>query len=78
MMGVGSGRLTFAMRHSRPTARTQAALDELVAAKLISCEKHLDGAIEYRPLQDFWDYCCWIRRNPEAGEGLIISEPITE
>jgi len=35
MMAPGVGTVTFHMRESRPTARTQAALDELVAAEAV-------------------------------------------
>lgn len=43
MMVPGEGTLTFGMKQSRPTQRTQAALDELV-------EK---GAVSVRPFNQF-------------------------
>lgn len=54
MMTPGEGELTFAMRESRPTARTQAALDELVKAKVVTAEPMNDiGGVTYRPTVAF-------------------------
>lgn len=49
MAGPGGSTLTFQMRESRPTARSQAALDELVDAELIEVQPfNRYGGVEYR------------------------------
>lgn len=54
MMRPGEGKLTFQMVENRPTARTQAALDELVAAELVSVEPfNRFGGVTYTPLAPF-------------------------
>lgn len=53
-MMVPGGELTFRMQKNRPTKRTQAALDDLVKAGLVSEEpfNKLGGKV-YRPLIQF-------------------------
>ena len=54
LMQPGHGKLVFRMQESKPSPRSQAALDELVRAKLVSVEpfnKH--GGVVYRPLIAF-------------------------
>lgn len=70
--------LVFHMVKSRPTARTQAALDELVAAKIISrtpLNKH--GGVEYRPISPTRQFGLWLRKN-EGNPGIKFQlvEPI--
>ncbi len=51
---MARGSVTFKMVESRPSDRTQAALDELVAAGLISCEPfNRFGGVVYKPLGSF-------------------------
>lgn len=45
-------QLRFGMVQSRPTAKAQAGLDELVAKGWISRENEKRGAVIYRPLKD--------------------------
>ena len=50
MMEPMVGKLTFHMKESRPTARTQAALDELVAKQLVSMSAlNQFGGVVYSP-----------------------------
>lgn len=54
MMAPGQGRLTFRMVENKPSPRSQAALDELVAAGLIKAEPFNNkGGITYTPLFAF-------------------------
>ena len=54
MMVPGEGTLIFRMKESRPTARSQAALDELVAAGAISVAPFNQfGGLVYTPLRTF-------------------------
>jgi len=54
LMEPGEGKLTFKMIESVPSPRSQAALDELVAAGLVAVEpfNHLGGVV-YTPLVTF-------------------------
>lgn len=71
MMEVG-GTLTFGMRESRPTARTQAALDELVQAGCVSVKPFNDfGGVVYTLTKPF--------RRPTAKQVKQAGKwPITE
>lgn len=72
MMEPNEGKLTFQMRESRPTARTQRALDELVKAKLVAAEPfNKFGGITYTPLVRF-------KRASMAAAKRAGSWPITE
>lgn len=54
MMEPGVGTLTFGMRESKPTARTQAALDELVAKNAAMVRPfNKFGGVVYTPLRTF-------------------------
>lgn len=54
LMEPGKGELTFRMVQSKPSPRSQAALDELVAAGVVSSEPfNRHGGITYRPLVKF-------------------------
>jgi hypothetical protein len=54
MMVPGEGKLTFQMVTSKPSPRSQAALDELVAAGLVMVEPfNSKGGIVYTPLVEF-------------------------
>ncbi len=48
--------LKFGMQEIRPTARGQAALDELVAAGLLYREPQPGGGVSYRPCGDMRPY----------------------
>lgn len=63
-------RVTFHMEAHGPSARSQAGLDELVAAGLISKEVHdkRTGAATYRPLADLSEYGAWQRIRFLSGE----------
>lgn len=53
-MMTGDGTLTFRMKETQPTDRTQKALDELVINRLVSVESFNDlGGKVYRPLVKF-------------------------
>lgn len=54
LMQPGKGQLTFKMIESRPSKRTQDALDELVKAGLVSVEPfNRHGGFVYTPLVTF-------------------------
>lgn len=73
---VGSSTLTFHMQKSRPTARTQAALDELVAGGFISkAPFNRFGGVVYTLLKDARPYFQWIARNEDR---LDLKQPLTE
>jgi hypothetical protein len=66
-MRPGHGELRFAMKEYRPSARTQAALEELEAG----------GAVCHRALVNFWDFFLWLRRQEgRADLRFKIVEPI--
>lgn len=48
--------LSFGMKEVRPTARAQAALDEMVTAGLLYCEPKPGGGVSYRPCGDMRPY----------------------
>lgn len=73
MMPIGRGsHLRFGMVESRPTAKAQAALDELVAAGFISRMVERRGAVVYRPLKDCHPFLVQIMRAQTEGGGAAI------
>lgn len=70
--------LTLQMVQSRPTARTQAALAELVAAGLLSCAPLNDrGGVVYKPLKTFHPLMRWaFDRMTSGADGFILTEKI--
>ncbi|MGY3581394.1 hypothetical protein ACVIGB_000536 [Bradyrhizobium sp. USDA 4341] len=76
-MWPGHGELRFEMRKNRPTARSQAALDELEAMGAIEVTKELGGAVRYRALVNFRQFYLWLgRRTNRADLRFKIVEPI--
>lgn len=61
---------TFHMEEHGPSARSQAGLDELLAAGLVSKTVHnrKTGAATYRPLADFGPLGAWQIRRMLTGE----------
>lgn len=60
MMRPGKGSVTHHLRELKPTDRTQAALDELVAKGVISVEPfNRFGGLVYRPLMDCHAAFAW-------------------
>lgn len=55
----GGSYLRFAMVQSKPSARAQAGLDELLAAGIISREDEPSGAVTYRPLVSCHEHQAW-------------------
>jgi hypothetical protein len=75
----GGSHLTFQMRESRPTKECQAALDELVAAGVISREplNQYSNGVVYTPLVNCFDHYKWLMRNDKRPDLQIrIAEPI--
>lgn len=73
----GRTKVTFQMVESRPTARTQAALDELVAVGLVTKEDGPNlGGVTYTGSLGCRRYFRWIMWH-EALARFPISEPIT-
>jgi hypothetical protein len=77
MMKPGeSGGLTFKMAQSRPTARAQAALDELLAAGVIEkADVYRSPAVTYRPVVDTGPFMRWLWANMERPD---LKWPVTE
>jgi hypothetical protein len=76
-MRPGHGELRFAMKEYRPSARTQAALEELEAMGGIETTKEPGGAVCHRALVNFWDFFLWLRRQEgRADLRFKIVEPI--
>jgi hypothetical protein len=76
VLGIpGKSKLTFGMKESRPTARAQSALDELVSAKAVSRSDLQGGSVEYLVQINCSDFGRWIRRNKSKGN-WPITEPI--
>ncbi|MEG3806660.1 hypothetical protein DBT53_002640 [Aerococcus mictus] len=66
LFGLGLTALNFEMMVNEPTKRMQAALDELVAAKMIlSRPLNQAGGLSYAPVEgaDFKPLAEWMRSN---------------
>lgn len=64
MMDVGRGSVTHHLVEWRPTARTQEAINELLAAGVISVEPlNQHGGKTYRPLVDCMPAFKWMNEN---------------
>ena len=77
----GMGTLTLHLIENKPTARTQAALDELLAAKVISVEPfNKAGGLVYRPLVNCHPAYQWQGRLFLEGKGdhinWVLMEPV--
>jgi hypothetical protein len=78
--GMGSKSvLNLHLRQSKPTARCQAALDELVEAKILSRKPFNQfGGVTYAPLIETRTYLTWlIKRGKKLGD-FALMEPVTE
>lgn len=76
VFGLGMTDLSFKMAESKPTARTKAALDELVKAGAIVCESiNAAGGVRYKPRIPADPYGKWFRRNMAKGK-FPLAEPI--
>jgi hypothetical protein len=83
MMRVdGESHLRFAMVENRPTAKAQAALDELYDAGFISRETEWSGAVIYRPLRDCRPFLVPLMRAALEDNGASLDPrmkfPLTE
>lgn len=58
--------LHFSMEQYRPSPRSQAALDELERAGLVSCVRKPDGSILYLPLESMSPLYVWVLENPDS------------
>lgn len=68
LMTPGKGELTFRLVERKPSDRSQAALDELVAAGVVSSEPFNEyGGVTYRPLVEF----------PRVGKAPAGKWPVT-
>lgn len=64
MTAPGKGAVTHHLRELKPTARTQAALDELVEKRVISVAPfNKYGGKVYRPLVSCWPAWQWVGKN---------------
>lgn len=71
--------LTLRMRESRPTARTQDALDELVRTGIVSCTALNDqGGLVYKPLLSCHPILRWAwARLSDPDGGFALTEKIS-
>jgi len=75
MMVPGEGTLCFGMKAQRPSARAQAALDEIVAAGVAVRSDGEDGSVSYVPAVDCSPLLGWLQgKLGEPG----VSFPLTE
>jgi len=78
-MGNMDSSVTFNMVHSRPTERAKKALDECVAAKVLSVEPfNKFGGVIYRPLIAFHTQRKIIMAAALAAKGFTLTEPIAQ
>jgi hypothetical protein len=70
--------VTMNLRELKPTEITQAAIDELLAAGIISKEPFNEyGGIVYKPLVDCWPAFIWMGANLEDPEVKFqLMEPV--
>lgn len=77
MAKIGADALTFRMNDTRPTARAQAALDELEAAGMVAQHPYNSfGGAVYSPLVSAVPYRNWYARFVDTRPDLAF--PITE
>ena len=69
-------RVTFGMVESRPTARCQAGLDEMVAAGIITRTGLPGGGVEYVGSPACREFFGWMMRHAESVDPIRIVEPI--
>jgi hypothetical protein len=72
----GESQLRFGMKESRPTARTQAALDEIEAMGGVLRQVGLYGEVIYTPLVNFRDFFKWMMKADRESVRFKIAEPI--
>jgi hypothetical protein len=72
---AGTTTLVFGMKESRPTARAQAALDQLVKAGALNRRDLQDGAMEYTQQVNCSEFGRWFGRNKSKGK-WSTTEPI--
>lgn len=69
MLGIaGKSSLQFAMRESRPTARAQTALDELVEAGALARERLSGNGVKYIVQINCGDFGKWLAHNLQKGK----------
>ncbi len=71
----GRSRIAFGMKKSRPTARVQAALDELAEAGAVARVPDPEGGVEYVVQIDCSDFGRWARRNRSKTK-FPLTEPV--
>lgn len=75
----GKGDVTLHLRENKPTAETQAALDELLTAGVISVEPFNSyGGLVYRPLVNCRPAFLWFSQNADDPDlKFQIMEPVS-
>lgn len=79
LFGMGKTKLNFGMVEYRPTARTKAALDELVSAGVLAVEPlNSAGGLSYRlaPSADARPYVLWVQSAGSESKNFPIVERI--
>lgn len=80
MFGLGLTAMNFEMIVGKPSARCQAALDEMVAAGMITCTPlNMVGGVSYKPVAgvDFQPLAKWaIEHRNDGSFSFPITEPI--
>lgn len=72
--GLGLTEVSFAMREGRPTKRAQAAIDELVKAKIVFREPYKERGFRLKPLVPAEPYAKWLRRNSAKAEFALMED----
>lgn len=79
LFGIMMTEVTFHMVESQPTARTQAALDEMVCKGALTCKPFNSlGAVSYKPTRQFWDEWKFVGGMRDKDPGAMtfaITEP---
>lgn len=72
--GLGLTEVSFAMREGRPTARTQAAIDECVKAGVLFREPFKEKGFRLKPCHDCKPYEKWLSRNRSKADFPLMED----
>lgn len=72
--GMGLTEVSFALREGKPTARTQGAIDELVAAGVAFREPFKEIGFRLKPCHDAKPYQKWLRANMTKADFPLMDD----
>lgn len=70
--GLGLTEVSFAMAEGRPTARTQAAIDECVKAGVLWRDPFKEKGFRLKPRHDCEPYGRWLKRNRNLADWPLM------